>query len=187
MIPLRGSHPKNRNEMLGQAGIEPRRVPLKLLGPIRDCGSLEEDDTLQYKWAALVANAAEERQDGVHPAFVEVLKQISALEAQFLDVLFSLRDHDSSRGKGKIGDNEIIIAMFPALNDELSTTTQRVKVADLRRTFDEAGLNLNLDRLGLVKVERLSSEVFWYDITRFGAKFVAGCQCRKKETRANHG
>jgi hypothetical protein len=174
-------------EFLYEAGIDPQRVPLKLLGPIIESGSLEEDDLLQDKWAALLANAANGHEDAVHPSFVEVLKQISALEAHFLDALYSLRLHKGPRGEGKLGDDQVITAMFTDLKNELSTKTQRAKVADMRIKFDEAGLNLNLDRLGLVKAERLGAEVFWYEMTRFGTRFVAACQSPKKENKASHG
>lgn len=173
-------------EFLEQAGIDPKRVPLKLLGPIIESGSLEEDDLLQDKWAALLANAAAGHEDEIHPSFVQVLKQVSALEAHFLDVLFSLRHHRGPRGEGRLDDGQVITGMFPALKNELSTKMQRVKVADIRHKFDEAGLNLNLDRLGVVKVEKLGAEVFWYEMTRFGLRFVGACQSPKKEATASH-
>lgn len=173
-------------EFLEQASIDPKRVPLKLLGPIIESGSLEEDDLLQDKWAALLANAATGHEDEIHPSFVEVLKQVSSLEALFLDTLFSLRHHKGPRGEGKLGDDQLITGMFPALKNELSTKTQRAKVADIRRKFDETGLNLNLDRLGLVKVEKLSAEVFWYEMTRFGVRFITACQSPKKEATTSH-
>jgi hypothetical protein len=169
--------------MLEDAGISPQKVPLKLLGPIVDTASLEEDDALQDKWAALLANAAG-HEDAIHPSFVEVLKQISALEAQFLDALFSLRHHNGPRGEGKLGDDQVITAMYPALKNELSTKERRVKDAHTRRKFQETGLNFNLERLGLVKLERMHETALWYEMTQFGAMFVGACQSPKKEVTA---
>jgi hypothetical protein len=170
-------------EMLEEAGIEPKIVPFKLLGPIMESGSLEEDDILQDKWAALLSRAASGDNDAVHPSFIEILKQISALEAQFLDALYSLRDDDGPRGKGKVDDRQVITIMFPALKNELSTREQREQIAYLLSRFDESGLHLNLDRIGLVKIERLKADVFWYEMTRFGRRFVETCQSPKRAQR----
>jgi hypothetical protein len=145
---------------------------------------LEEDDNLQDKWAAFLANAAAGYKDEIHPSFVELLKQISAFEAQFLDALFSLRHHHGPRGEGKLGDDQVIAAMFPALKDELSTKARTMKEVEIRRRFQNTGLNLNLDRLGLVKVERMHETVYWYEMTRFGVMFVNACQCPKKESES---
>src|SRR5438093_870698 len=45
-------------EILDREGVEPRRVPLKLLAAVMDNATLEEDDSLQDMWAALLANHA---------------------------------------------------------------------------------------------------------------------------------
>lgn len=171
--------------MLEEAGIEPKKVPLKLLGPIVEAASIEEDDTLQDKWAALLANAATEREDAIHPSFIEVLKQISATEAQFLDSLFLLRDDKGPRGKGKVFDEQIIIGMFPALRDELSTKVQREKVSQIRGGFLKAGLHLNLRRLELADHDLKTQNGYWYEMTEFGAMFVEACQSPKQADAAH--
>src|SRR5580704_8473022 len=43
-------------EMLEGAGIPAKHVPLKLLCPLIQSAVLEEDESLQNKWAALLAN-----------------------------------------------------------------------------------------------------------------------------------
>src|SRR5258708_2520216 len=166
-------------EMLEEAGIEPKKVPLKLLGPIMEVGSLEEDDILQDKWAALLANVATGNEERIHPSFIEVLKQISALEAQFLDCLYSKRSQHGPRGEGKLDDDQIVTAMFPNVKEELSTKARREQVSLVRHRFETAGLHVNLDRLGLVQIERMK-EVFWYEMTTFGRMFVSACQAPKK-------
>ena len=70
-------------QMLDSSGKEPEKVPLKLLLPIVQNGSVEDDDDLQDRWAALLAKAAS-GDDGIPPAFPELLKQISAREARLL-------------------------------------------------------------------------------------------------------
>lgn len=70
-------------QMLDSSGKEPEKVPLKLLLPIVQNGSIEEDDDLQDRWAALLAKAAGDC-TRVPPAYPELLKQLSAREAHLL-------------------------------------------------------------------------------------------------------
>jgi len=68
-------------------GIEPRPVPARVLMPLLEKGSLEEDDGLGAKWAALLATAA--GTDGsVPPGFVGILSNLSPTEARLLDAAY---------------------------------------------------------------------------------------------------
>lgn len=49
---------KGARELLDEAGIEPHQVPATVAIPLIESGSLETDESLQEKWAALLANAA---------------------------------------------------------------------------------------------------------------------------------
>jgi hypothetical protein len=47
---------------------------------------LEEDDDLRAKWAALLANAATAEQgDYILPAYAEILRQLTPVQAKMLD------------------------------------------------------------------------------------------------------
>jgi hypothetical protein len=74
-------------QMLSEAGIEPARIPPRFLLPALEAASVEDDATLQGKWAALLANAADPNQSANRPSFVEVLKQLTPEEVAFLDSL----------------------------------------------------------------------------------------------------
>lgn len=75
-------------KMLVDAGVEPRQVPLKTLLPLLEGVSLEDNDLLSDKWAALLASAANPQSRAVvQPSFPELLKQLSATEAILLDKL----------------------------------------------------------------------------------------------------
>src|SRR5450759_499243 len=62
---------------LKEAGIEAKQVPLKLLAPIIDGASVEENDDLHDIWSNLLANAADPRTDTRHvlPSFPNVLRE----------------------------------------------------------------------------------------------------------------
>lgn len=75
--------------ILEQSGLEPRLVPGRILLPILEHSSLEEDDALRAKWAALLANAATpEHGDYILPAYTEILRQLTPVHAGILDWIF---------------------------------------------------------------------------------------------------
>ena len=77
-----------------------RPVPLKLLIPIMQGASLEEDDDLQDRWAALLVNAANANFcSEVRRSYIAILEQLTPLDAHILDVLYSL-PFDKSKHEG---------------------------------------------------------------------------------------
>ncbi len=76
--------------ILDDAGIKPKPVPPKVLFPLLEYASLEDEDNLQSMWAALLASAADPSSSvTVVPSLVEVLKQLSPGEARLLSALYS--------------------------------------------------------------------------------------------------
>lgn len=76
-------------EYVETAGIQPAPVPPKILLPILQYASIEEDNDLRGRWAALLARASnKDAPNKVHIAFTEILHQLSATDARFLDLFF---------------------------------------------------------------------------------------------------
>jgi hypothetical protein len=90
---------KRAERMLRAAGIEPRSVPRKLFLPMLESASLEDDESLQSRWAALLANAADSGRDSeVPPSFASILSQLTIREVKLLDSLHkkvfrAMREH----------------------------------------------------------------------------------------------
>jgi hypothetical protein len=84
---------------LDDRGIDPSRVPAKILFPLLDYASLEdeEDEVMLDRWAALLANAAAGTERGVTvlPSFPRILSELSPEEAAILDELY--REPDPQR------------------------------------------------------------------------------------------
>jgi hypothetical protein len=72
--------------MLLDAGLQPHSVPPRLFLPIIENASMQDDEDLHTRWAALLANAATSP-DLVHPSFIEVLRQLTPKDAELLDEL----------------------------------------------------------------------------------------------------
>jgi hypothetical protein len=111
--------------VLSEANIEPQRVPLKLLKPIIENATIEEDDNLQDIWANLLVNAADVRAyANVEPTFPTILKDLSSREVRFLDALYThARSDDVTMRFGE----EIEKAVFERY--------------DLMTAFSQAGLS----------------------------------------------
>lgn len=76
--------------MIDVSGFEARPVPPRVFFPILEAASVEDDDTMQSRWSALLANAAT-IPDSVHPSYIEILKQLSPCDARVLDSLYDIR------------------------------------------------------------------------------------------------
>ena len=68
-----------------------RAVPMKLAIPIMQGAILEDDDSLQDRWAALLVNAANASFPGeVRRSYATILEQLTPLDAVIFDVLYSV-------------------------------------------------------------------------------------------------
>ena len=73
---------------LAAVGREPHPVEPKILLPLVQAASLETDEALVERWAALLANAADPAQRiAVQPSFVDILRQLTLHDAAILDHL----------------------------------------------------------------------------------------------------
>jgi len=73
--------------MLKEAGVTPHAVPPRLFLPILENASIQDDEDLHTRWAALLANAAASTKL-VHPSYIEILKQLAPEDAALLDKLY---------------------------------------------------------------------------------------------------
>ena len=84
---------KKLKARIDEAGFDPHSIPDSIWIPSLQEALLQDDETLQDKWASLLANAADP-DDGtrVLPTFTVILKELSARDVKFLDALYSHAD-----------------------------------------------------------------------------------------------
>jgi hypothetical protein len=71
-------------------GITPKDIPLNILEPAMEGASRADSDELRERWAHLLANAGDSRnQVKVEPVFTSMLVELSSREVVFLDSLLS--------------------------------------------------------------------------------------------------
>jgi Abortive infection alpha len=152
--------------ILDRAGIEPGRVPLKLLGTIVDNATLEEDDSLQDMWAALLANNAVGI--GHEVMFPEILRQLSPADARLLRNCFKEVMTSSLDRPG---------GFFSVINSvEEWSTSQRMQ--HLKRIEPVSPLSLeNLTRLGLIAMSEIRINGQGTAVlTNIGYAFIRTCE-----------
>jgi hypothetical protein len=184
---------------LASAKIEPRQVSLKLLIPIIENGSNEEDDDLQDKWSNLLANAAYDgTENEVLPSYAAILKELTSRDAKFLDALFdaALEECKGKQGVGasiawvRFPSDELLRIYLYAIglrrDPKLGDIHARLK-ADLRDLY----LSVNtFERNQVMKTnygilrdkERVSNDVAMDSsrcFTNFGECFVRACRAPK--------
>ena len=129
------------NDFLAERGLKQpsRNVPMQIAIPIMQGGSLEEDDALQDRWAALLVNAADESSDSeVRRAFISILEDLSPLDAIVLEKIYDFSAVSQEK-------NEVWTTSLP--DYALGT---RPDAEDLRPSSSvELSLG-NLARLGLI-------------------------------------
>jgi hypothetical protein len=66
-------------------GVQLKPVAPRLLFPILEAASLQDDEELYNRWIALLTNFASDHDSSLLPSFPETLRQLTPEEARFLD------------------------------------------------------------------------------------------------------
>lgn len=149
-------------KLASAAHLELKPVAPRLLFPILDSATLNEDEDLHARWVALLANAAT-TENQVLPAFADILKQLTPEEARLLDDTYSLLTTDE-----KWRNDQLWGGLGPI---------------GLSRPDVNAIAIENLERLGLTRWTTVSktedSESGHVYITQLGEAFVLACRSPK--------
>lgn len=150
-----------------------KAIPLKNIVPLLEYATLEENDTLQDMWARLLVNGTNESTGvNIERSFIEILAQLSPLEAQILQVVYSL-PFSSTQHIGIITENLPYSAKITEENpdEEYGEPSKPVKLA-----------LANLVRIGCLKFPMSwgGGEVFTQiNPTLIGKEFVDACSVRE--------
>jgi Abortive infection alpha len=168
---------------LEERGAVPHAVPPRLLLPIVEAASLEDDTVLQEMWSGLFASAATANRQ-LSPSFVETLKQIGPDEAATLNVLYE-----------KIGTNKntdgigICVSTFDQksiqgnLGISQSTLETLERLGLMRREFTTQSQSTHVrSGSGEKKPIQLTNILKWYVTTDYGVRFMSACTGDKRFT-----
>jgi hypothetical protein len=174
--------------MLKEVGVTPHAVPPRLFLPIMENASIQDDEDLHTRWAALLANAAT-NPNLVHPSFIEILKQLGPEDAIYLDKLY---DHVKSKKNSRV--TPWIDSITIAERDRRTNAGENPEVPFnnlIRLGLIEVGYEIN-ERKVKVKVPRFdmtkhpgveadfSGDVDdYYVLTDIAKTFVQACRAPK--------
>lgn len=132
-------------------GINPKTISLKLLCPLLEYSSLEENDELQNKWAVLLTNLVDSTQNIENHVFPYILSQISLTEYNLLENVY---DDKISRQEKLLLELEDFKKSKPLLIENLNSKISDVvhQIEHIRKS-ESNGYNRDL-----WKLERQKSE-----------------------------
>lgn len=144
------------DRILAQRHISnPRAIPLRLAIPFLQAATLEDDETLQERWARLISNAMDPiYSHSIERCFGRVLEELSPVDCRVLEVLPVLTARSPKH---------IAYAAQIAEHLEISAKDASVSLGNLRRL--ELAHNLFLS--GGIEIP--------HALTDFGESFLAAC------------
>lgn len=192
---------RKTERILREAGLPANAVPTRLLFPIVEASSIEDDETLQGMWAGLLATASQEA-DSVSPSFIETLKQMTPSDARHIESLCreSIRHFNDIRQrnahlsktvemKDRICDGMTLAPWaFGGVRSTMpenwdippgvyADTYERLGL--IRRTFE---VTSSFDKRDVAPRDyddthlRVDSEVDgWYEFTEYAVRFLDAC------------
>ena len=120
--------------------ISPQSVSLKLLCPLLEHAALEEEETLQDKWAILLSNMVDSEQNVQNHVFPYILSQISTNEFFFLEQVYREKVRGVREGSSELEQfrNEKLVAEPDLLGSiaEFDSQLQAIK----RQNVEKGGL-----------------------------------------------
>lgn len=111
--------------------ISPKQISFKLICPLLDYASLEDNEILQDKWGILLANMVDSEQNIENHVFPYILSQISINEYKALEMTF---DHKLERIKNLKAEIKGFKENYPQKERELIKKIKESK-SDIRLTF----------------------------------------------------
>lgn len=167
-------------ELSGGAAIHP--VPGRILFPLLESASNEEDPELREKWASLLANASTRGTSiKILPAYVEILRQLVPKQAQILDWMYrqklNVRTPYETWDIARRSDIESRFDLSPMDYALLISDLNRLQLVD--GTKEAIDLEKpTFEQMALLAAERWNDKAKYelLTFTALGLRFIEACQ-----------
>ena len=167
-------------EAASKAGLKLKPVVPRLLFPILDSASLEDDEDLHQRWVALLTNAARTDSDLVLPCFPDILRQLTSEEAQFLDRAYDETTIYAERRRAEIRANNPNLnvsdglATAMGISGRIISSLPSLKIENLERLMlvTRTNLPLSLDD----KIVNTMPPANHLYVSELGKAFVLACR-----------
>jgi hypothetical protein len=160
--------------LLSDAGREAQAVEEKVLFPLVQAASLESDATLANLWAALLANAADPVQQApVQPGFVEVLRQLTPVEARVLKMASATGIDPKSLTPHYISIELLLPKLAPLTQQELKVFTGNLTRLGLCLSASRQEVQNNSPLAARTRLSSMGPGFDIIQVTPFGLAFLA--------------
>ena len=162
---------KQARDLIKKNGLSTKALPLKVLVPLIEASSLEEDTRMQERWANLLANGLTLRVE-IKPNYVEILKELSPAEALVMDKIFEVAILESDVDKRHRNQySRQKIAEWLKLNDEQANLlVENLFRLNLCRMPGSTGMTFGEN----MRVAVSTTDLF--ELTVTGFDFVRACR-----------
>lgn len=161
---------KNTKELVKRTGLDFNKIPLKVLVPLMEASSLEEEETMQNRWSNLLANALLGKIE-ITPNYVEMLKELSSIEVQILDKIYSEASQKNPQERKNLQfSKDAIIQLLSISSDQAELIIENFYRLNLCRMPGSTGISFGENLRAAVN----TTEVF--ELTSTGFEFVKACR-----------
>lgn len=157
--------------VISSSGLPKQKIPLKVLVPIIENSSLEEDTSMQEKWSHMLANAATGNVE-ISPNYVAILSELSPVEVRILDGVYdeAQKENDYERRKSLQFDSEKLKPIFGiSTSEEMDLIVENLYRLNLLQAPAGNGI-----MVGDFKFALRTTRVF--EFTTLGFEFVKACR-----------
>jgi hypothetical protein len=161
--------------ILSNAGLQPNAVPPRLLLPIIENSSVEDNETLQEMWAGLLATTSQETET-VSPSFIETLKQLTPQEARHLEHVVRRTIQMYKRPRLTPGTNVTPYAFTKAWDAPSGVSSETYeRLGLIRRDYD---VNLKWPRANSIEeaIDGVETEMaYTFKFSAYAVRFLNAC------------
>ncbi|MBS1972663.1 MAG: DUF4393 domain-containing protein [Bdellovibrionales bacterium] len=162
-------------EYLRSNNILTRKIPLRELIPLLEYSSMEDEELLQDLWAGILANSANSNSSNrSNLVFIEILKSLSKMEAEILQVISSIPNC--------MNPNGVILTTYLPATAQMMTPPPSGARSSLLPNDDVTLALANLDRLGCISIVKSigGDQMFEFiKCTELGIRLVQICTVAK--------
>lgn len=155
------------------SGLDKKQIPLKVLVPIIENSSLEQDQNMQDKWANMLANAATGNVE-ISPNYAAILNELSPLEVSILDKIYQEvnRETDYQKRKSFQFDANKIKTMLSITEEKMDLIIENLFRLNVLQSPAGKGV-----MLGDIPFALRTTKIF--EFTTLGYEFVKACNWTK--------
>lgn len=155
------------------SGLNKKQIPLKVLVPIIQNSSLEQDENMQDKWANMLTNAATGSIE-ISPNYAAILNELSPIEVVILDKIYQEvnKEADYQKRKALQFDATKLKSMLNTTEEKMDLIVENLFRLNVLQSPAGQGVMLGnfLFALRTTKV---------FEFTTLGYEFVRACNWKK--------